>query len=133
MWSVTSYNELRREALVISREHRLNPSMTRRKTHVEKCFYMRQGPVIAATDYVAEYADQIREYVRGSYTVLGTDGYGRSDTRKKLRAFFEVDRFHIVVTALYALSQEGHVSVEEVEKAMKTFNIDSNKQHPTTV
>ena len=133
IWASTSFNELRRDGVSATREHRLNPSKKRRITYVEECLSGRKGPVIAATDYVKEYADQIREFVKASYTVLGTDGYGRSDTRKKLRTFFEVDRYYIVTSVLYALSQEGLCDVGVVEQALKKFNIHSNKPNPITV
>ena len=97
IWSVTSFNELRREALDVLRWNMLHPDQSARFSHVENCLKNRQGPVIAASDYMKIYADQIREFVPGKYRVLGTDGFGRSDTREKLRHFFEVDRYYIVV------------------------------------
>lgn len=133
IWASTSFNELRRDGLRVAREHMLHPSKPRGQTYVEQCFKGRSGPVIAATDYVKEYADQIREFVPGTYTVLGTDGYGRSDTRAKLRTFFEVDRHYIVVAALYSLSKDGLIEGSVVEKAIKKFNIDPKKPNPITV
>ncbi len=133
IWASTSFNEMRRDGLDVARQHMLNPSKKRGQTYVEKCLKGRAGPVVAATDYVKEYADQIREFVPGQYTVLGTDGYGRSDTREKLRTFFEVDRYYIVVAALYAMSQDGLVEAAVVEKAIKKFNIDPKKPNPITV
>ena len=116
IWSVTSFNELRRDGLDCERWNRLHPEAKPHDSHVGKCLAGRGGPVIAATDYIKSYADQIRAFVPGHYVVLGTDGFGRSDTRKKLRHFFEVDRFHIAVAALKALSDEGTLGKNEVSK-----------------
>jgi len=88
------------------------------------------GPVIAATDYVKAFAEQIREFVPANFKVLGTDGYGRSDSREKLREFFEVNRYYIVVAALKALAEDGTIKVSEVSRAIKKFNIDSDKPNP---
>ena len=118
VWSVTSFNELRREGMDCERWNMLHPETPRRESYVEQCLIGRNGPVIAATDYIKAYADQIRPYVPGRYKVLGTDGFGRSDTRKKLRQFFEVDRYYVAVAALKALADEGSVSAKEVSKAI---------------
>ncbi|MEQ1743398.1 MAG: pyruvate dehydrogenase (acetyl-transferring), homodimeric type, partial [Candidatus Nitrotoga sp.] len=99
----------------------------------EQCLGKRKGPVIAATDYIKSYADQIRAFLPGNYKVLGTDGFGRSDTRNKLRHFFEVDRYYIAVAALKALADEGTVAKSEVSKALKLYNINPDKPNPTTV
>jgi pyruvate dehydrogenase E1 component len=130
IWSVTSFNELRREALSISRWNMLHPGETARLSHVEKCFKSRIGPVIAATDYMKIYADQIREFVPGRYCVLGTDGFGRSDTREKLRQFFEVDRYYIAIAALKSLAEEGEIPVKQVVQAIKKFDIDPDRPDP---
>lgn len=130
IWSVTSFNELRREALSVSRWNMLHPTETARSSYVENCLKGQVGPVIAATDYMKLYADQIREFVPGRYCVLGTDGFGRSDTREKLRQFFEVDRYYIVVAALKSLAQEGKVPVKQVVEALKKFKIDTDRQDP---
>jgi pyruvate dehydrogenase E1 component len=108
----------------------LHPEATPRQSYVEECFAGRTGPVVAATDYVKAFAEQIREVVPSTYRVLGTDGYGRSDSREKLREFFEVNRYYIVVAALKALADEGVLKPAEVSKAIKKFNIDSNKTDP---
>lgn len=133
VWSVTSFNELRREGVNSERANRRHPEKKPQQSYVETCLATEKTPVIAATDYVRAYAEQIRPHVTGSYTVLGTDGYGRSDTRDKLRHFFEVDRHHIVVAALYALAQEGVIEASQVTAAMKKYQIDPNKPNPILV
>jgi len=133
IWSVTSFNELRREGLDTARWNMLHPTEKPRLSHVEQCLKDRQGPVVAVSDYMKIFADQIRPFVPGRYTVLGTDGFGRSDTREKLRGFFEVDRQHIAVAALKALADEGKVTTEKVAQAMDKFGIDPEKPNPTKV
>jgi pyruvate dehydrogenase E1 component len=133
IWSVTSFNELRREALSVSRWNMLHPAEPAKVSHVGNCFKGREGPVVAATDYMKIYADQIREFVPGKYRVLGTDGFGRSDTREKLRHFFEVDRFYITVTALKALSEDGKISNEQIVQAIQKYGIDPEKPNPATI
>jgi pyruvate dehydrogenase E1 component len=133
IWSVTSFNELRREGLDCERWNMLHPEAGRRASYVEQCLVERGGPAIAATDYIKSYADQIRPYVPGRYKVLGTDGFGRSDTRVKLRRFFEVDRFYIAVAALKALADEGAIKAGEVSKAIKLYKINPDKPNPATV
>lgn len=133
IWSVTSFNQLRREALNVSRWNLLHPDEPARLSHVETCLKDRKGPVIASTDYMKIVADQIREFVPNRYRVLGTDGFGRSDTREKLRHFFEVDRHYIVVAALKALADEGKISASEVTKAIQAFAIDPEKPEPVKV
>jgi pyruvate dehydrogenase E1 component len=134
IWSVTSFNELRREGQDSERWNMLHPEAKPRTSYVEQCMAKREGPVIAATDYIKSYADQIRGFLPGKrYTVLGTDGFGRSDTRKKLRHFFEVDRYYIAVAALKALADEGAIAASEVSKALKLYNINPDKPNPVTV
>ncbi len=133
VWSVTSFNELRREGAALQREHLFSPETQQKKSYVEQCLQDHVGPVIAATDYIRSYAEQIRPFISRSFTVLGTDGFGRSDTREKLRHFFEVDRYHIVVAALYALAQEGALPASKVTEALKKYNIDPAKPNPVTV
>jgi pyruvate dehydrogenase E1 component len=130
VWSATSFNELGRDAQAASRWNMLNPEAEPRQSYVEQCLQDRVGPVVAATDYVKAFAEQIREVVPTTYKVLGTDGYGRSDSREKLREFFEVNRYYVVVAALKALAEEGVVKSAEVSKAIKKFNIESNKTNP---
>ncbi|HCI13554.1 MAG TPA: pyruvate dehydrogenase (acetyl-transferring), homodimeric type [Gallionellaceae bacterium] len=133
IWSVTSFNELRRDGLDVERWNMLHPETKPRASFVEQCLAKREGPVVAATDYIKSYADQIRPYVHARYKVLGTDGFGRSDTRKKLRGFFEVDRNYIVVAALKALAEEGKIEAVQVSRAIKLYGINPDKPNPTTV
>jgi pyruvate dehydrogenase E1 component len=133
VWSVTSFNELRREALSFSRWNMMHPTKKAKVPHVTKSLSAAEGPVIAATDYMKIHADQIREFVPGSYRVLGTDGFGRSDTRENLRRFFEVDRNFIVLAALTELKEKNVLSTEAVAKAMKTMGIDPEKGNPVTL
>ncbi len=133
VWSVTSFNELRRDGLDAQRWNSLHPEKKARTCYVTSSLLGPDLPVIAATDYMKIYADQIREYVPGRYVVLGTDGFGRSDTRDKLRKFFEVDRFYITVAALKALADDGLIPVSKVAQAIKKYNIDPEKPNPVTV
>jgi pyruvate dehydrogenase E1 component len=133
VWSCTSLNELRRDGIDCERWNLLHPEEPPRQSWVERCLGSRSGPVIAATDYQRAYADQIRPYIAQRYKVLGTDGYGRSDSRAELRRFFEVDRHYITVAALKALSDEGKMDVATVTGAMKAFGIDPKKPNPLTV
>ena len=110
--------------------HPLGPS---RVAYVTRSFVARHGPFVAATDYMRIVADQIRPWIPGQYVVLGTDGYGRSDSRSALRAFFEVDRKHVVLAALKALSDEGTLASEAVAEAMDKLGIDPDKVNPVTV
>ena len=133
VWSVTSFNELRRDGLSAERWSRLHPELPAQPSFVETCLADHPGPVVAATDYMKTYADQIRAFVPGRYLVLGTDGFGRSDSRERLRRFFEVDRGHVVVAALSALSREGAVSPATVRTALETYDIDPEAPDPTTI
>jgi len=133
IWSVTSFNELRREGVDCERWNMLHPESARRASYVEQCLAQRSGPVVAATDYIKAYADQIRPYIPARYKVLGTDGFGRSDTRKKLRHFFEVDRYYVAVAALKALADDGAIGLKEVSRAIKLYNINPDKPNPVTV
>jgi pyruvate dehydrogenase E1 component len=134
IWSAPSLNELRREGIDAERWSMLHPTEPRRRSFVETCLADRPGPVIAATDYMRLYADQIRPYLPGKhYVVLGTDGFGRSDTRKQLRHFFEVDRRYIVVATLKALADTGALPLAKVREAMEKYGIDPNKPNPVTV
>jgi pyruvate dehydrogenase E1 component len=133
IWSVTSFNELRREALDVTRWNMLHPAEPARLSYVATCLKDCAGPVVAATDYMKIFADQIREFVPVRYKVLGTDGFGRSDTREKLRQFFEVDRYYVTIATLQALAEEGRISVEKVAQAIKKFGIDPDKPNPVKV
>ena len=132
VWSVTSFNELRREALMLEREAFLNAADEPVKPHVTRCLEGRKGPAIASTDYMRLFADQVRAWVPTDYHVLGTDGYGRSDTREKLRNFFEVDRYFVTVAALKALADRGELDRKVVAEAIKKYAIDPNKPNPLT-
>lgn len=130
IWSVTSFNELRRDGMETERWNLLNPNEKKRESYVQKCLKKRDGPIIAASDYTRSFSDQIRPYTDKIFYSLGTDGYGRSDTRKNLRKFFEVDKEHIVAYTLSALAKEQLIATNEVEKAMKKFKIDKDKEFP---
>ncbi|HEX2303487.1 MAG TPA: pyruvate dehydrogenase (acetyl-transferring), homodimeric type, partial [Gaiella sp.] len=132
VWSATSFTELRRDGIAAERWNRLHPTEPQRRAYVEECLTGRDGPVIAASDYIRTFADQIRPFVPGRYTVLGTDGYGRSDYRVKLRQFFEVDRHHVAVAALKALADEGSVEPAVVASAIERYGIDADSDPPWT-
>ena len=133
IWSVPSFTELRREGLDVERWNMLHPTQPPRRSHVEVCLAERQGPVIAASDYMKAFADQIRPFVPQRYRVLGTDGFGRSDYRRSLRSFFEVDRHFIAVAALKALADEGAVPASAAADAIRRYGIDPEKPNPARV
>ena len=130
IWSVTSFTELRRDGLEVERYNRMHLEAKPREAYVSKLLAERQGPVIAATDYMRLYADQIRPFILSTIHRLGTDGYGRSDTRKQLRHFFEVDAKFIVLAALEALVRQGDMPKSTLKEAMKRYNIDGEKLDP---
>ena len=131
VWSVTSYNELRKEAIEIERYNLLNPDKISKKSHIEKCLSSTEGPIVSASDYIRLNSDQIRPFTRKSFYSFGTDGYGRSDTRKNLRKFFEVDKEHIVAYSLSVLAKEQLIPSKYANEAIKKYNIDPNKTIPT--
>ncbi len=131
IWSVPSFNELRREGLQTSRWNMLHPDEKPKLSYVEQCLGKAKGPVVASTDYMKNYADQIREYVSGTYRVLGTDGFGRSDSRERLRKFFEVDRYYVTVAALSALAEDNVIESRVVSEAISKFGIDPEKPDPS--
>ncbi len=133
VWSCTSFNELRRDGMSTERWNMLHPEETPRKSYVEACLAGTEGPVIASTDYMRIFADQIRPYIKKHFVVLGTDGFGRSDTREKLREFFEVNRYYVAVAALTALADNGEIPRTVVVDAMKKYGINPEKPEPTTV
>ncbi|MFD0987786.1 pyruvate dehydrogenase (acetyl-transferring), homodimeric type [Methyloligella solikamskensis] len=133
VWSVTSFTELAREAQAVDRWNLLHPKERERTPFVTEELSKGRGPVIAATDYMKAYAEQIRAYVPGAYRVLGTDGFGRSDFRRKLRFHFEVDRHFVVAAALSALAREDKIPRKTVEEALSRYGIDSDKPNPVTV
>jgi len=133
VYSVTSFSELRKNALQIERWNLLHPAEPAKQTYIRQALGEREGPFVAATDYIKTVPDQIRQWVPGHYTVLGTDGYGRSDSRAELRRFFEVDRHYVVIAALKALADDGKIDMDTVTKAMETFGIDPEKPNPLSV
>ena len=136
IWSATSYNELRRDGMATERWNLLHPTEVRRRSWVEACLDGHEGPVIASTDYMRNYADQVRESVHAAgrrYIVLGTDGFGRSDYRVKLRRFFEVDRYYVAVAALKALADEGTIKPAVVAEAIAKYGLDTERAAPWTV
>jgi pyruvate dehydrogenase E1 component len=133
LWSCPSFNELAREGRAAERWNLLHPADEPRLSHVERCLKDTRGPVIASSDYVRLMADQIRAYVPRRYVVLGTDGFGRSDTRERLRHFFEVNRHWVVLTALKALADEGGIERGRLAEAMSKYDIDAGKPAPWTV
>jgi pyruvate dehydrogenase E1 component len=130
IWSCPSFNELRRDGLEAERWNLLHPTQAPRKSYVEECLAPRQGPVIAATDYMRAFADQIRPYVPRRYVCLGTDGFGRSDYRVALRKFFEVDRHYVAVAALKALADESTLPKQKVADAIAKYGIDAERSPP---
>lgn len=133
IWSVTSFTELRKEAMSIERYNRLHPTQTPKVNYIQTCLEKQSAPVIAATDYVRMFAEQIRGYFNNPYYVLGTDGFGRSDSRKRLRYFFEVDARLIIYTALYALFQTKQLPEKELTAAMETYSIMADQPDPWTI
>lgn len=135
VWSVTSFTELRRDGIEVERWNTLHPLDKPRTPFVTEQLTGRRGPVVASTDYIRTYADQIRAWVPSdrTYRVLGTDGFGRSDYRKALRSFFEVDRYHVAVSALKALADDGTIKREIVAEAIKRYELDPESPLPTTV
>ena len=133
VWSVPSFTELRREGMETDRWNMLHPSATPRRSYVDQCLGERQGPVVAATDYIRTFPDQIRPFVPRRYRVLGTDGFGRSDYRARLRNFFEVDRHYVTLAALKSLAEEEQIPVSRVQAAIKQYEIDPEKPSPVNV
>ncbi len=133
VWSCPSFTLLARDGMAAERAHRLHPEAPRRASHVEACLGPTAGPIVAATDHVRAFAEQIRPHVPRRYTVLGTDGFGRSDTREKLRRFFEVDRHHVAVAALAALAADGAVPARRAAEAVARYGIDPDRPDPWTI
>ncbi|MEQ3696014.1 MAG: pyruvate dehydrogenase (acetyl-transferring), homodimeric type [Pseudomonadales bacterium] len=134
VWSMTSANELRRDGLACERHNRMHPGAKKQQQPwITQQLDSERGPVVAATDYMKLYSDQLGQFIPREFTALGTDGFGRSDTRAKLRKFFEVDRWFIVVAALDRLAKQGDIKASVVKDAMKRYGIDADKIDPTTV
>ncbi len=130
VWSATSINELARDGMEVDRYNRLHPQADKKRSYVAECLDDQAGVIVASTDYIRLYAEQIRPWVKAPYTVLGTDGFGRSDTRQKLRSFFEVDRFHVVVATLNTLADDGQIGYDIVDSAIKKYNINADALTP---
>jgi pyruvate dehydrogenase E1 component len=133
IWSVTSFNELRRNALEVERWNQLHPEAKPRKCYIEQCLGGRKGPYVAATDYMKIVPDQVQRWVPGRFISLGTDGYGRSDGRDALRQHFEVDERYIAVSALKALADDGALDQKTVSQAIKKYGIDPDRPDPVTL
>ncbi len=133
VWSVTSANELYRDGMTTKRWNLLHPGETEKEAYITQQLKGADGPVVISTDYIKLYSEQLREFVPNRFVSLGTDGYGRSDTRENLRTFFEVNRYYVAYAALKALADDGIIPVKTVKEAMKKYNIDPNKPEPTTV
>ena len=130
IWSVTSFTQLRREGLECESWNLLNPQAEPKISHVEQCLAKGSGPVVAATDYMKSLADGIRSFVPARYKTLGTDGFGRSDYRRKLRSFFEVDRYHVALAGLKALADDQLLPSAKVAEAIKLYKIDTERASP---
>ncbi|MBS1155979.1 MAG: aceE [Proteobacteria bacterium] len=133
IWSAPSFNELYRDGISVQRDNMLHPTAPQKTAYVTECLQGRTGPVIAATDYKRTFAEQIRAFVPSRFVTLGTDGFGRSDSRAQLRKFFEVDRYSVTVAALKALADDGKIGAEKVAEAIAKYGIDANKPAPWTV
>jgi len=133
LWSCTSFTELAREGQACERENRLRPTQENKVPYVSQCLNNQRGPVVVSTDYVRLLADSIRPFISGSYTVLGTDGFGRSDTRENLRSFFEVDRYYVIVAALNSLVDTGEIEASVVQQAIEKYGLDVSKPAPWLV
>ena len=133
LWSCTSFTELAREGQACERANRFHPTAKKKVSHVAQCLGEREGPVVASSDYVRLLADSIRPYISADYTVLGTDGFGRSDTRENLRSFFEVDRYYVALAALSALANSGQIKPAIVQQAIKKYKIDVTRSEPWLV
>jgi pyruvate dehydrogenase E1 component len=130
VWSATSFNELRREAQDVHRWNLLHPDKKAKTSYVEQCLDGTEGPIVASTDYMRAFADQIRPYVHRRYVTLGTDGFGRSDSREALRRFFEVDRHYVVLAALKALADDGAIPAAKAAEAIRKYGIDAERTNP---
>ena len=133
VYSVTSFNELRKNALDIERWNRLNPDKDKKVSHIESVIKDKESPIIASTDYMKSFPEQIARFLPNQFVALGTDGYGRSDSRQALRSFFEVDRYYIVVTALTELVNKKKIDSSILMKAIKKYKLDNNKPNPMSI
>jgi pyruvate dehydrogenase E1 component len=133
IWSATSFQQLRNDAISCDRWNRLHPDETPRTPYVTEALDETEGPIVAVTDYMRAVPDQIARWVREPYLSLGTDGFGRSDARDALRRHFEIDADHIVAASLYALQQAGEVKAEKVKEAIEASGIDPEAPNPATI
>jgi pyruvate dehydrogenase E1 component len=133
VWSVTSFNQLRRDGIDAERWNLVHPEEKPRQAYVAQCLNGHEGPAIASTDYIRTFADHIRPYLDRRYVTLGTDGFGRSDLRRKLREFFEVNRYYVAVAALKALADDGKIKPSVVTAAIKKYGLNPDKPNPVTV
>ncbi len=133
IWNVTSFSELRRDAEEVDRWNLIHPDQEPKQSHLERKLSKHRVPTVVSSDYVKMVSEQIGPYVPGPYYALGTDGFGRSDTRENLRHFFEVDRYYIVLTAIRALALDGKMDMSKADEVMKKYNIDPEKPSPITV
>ncbi|MDA8934211.1 pyruvate dehydrogenase (acetyl-transferring), homodimeric type [Gammaproteobacteria bacterium] len=133
VWSVTSFNLLRKDGMEVERFNQLNPDLEEKISYVEECFDGESIPVIASTDYMRSYAEQIRPYIKAKYNVLGTDGYGRSDSREMLRGFFEINASSIVRASAYSLFKEGTIDKKKLDIIYNDMGVDSSKPNPWEV
>ncbi|HLH48944.1 MAG TPA: pyruvate dehydrogenase (acetyl-transferring), homodimeric type, partial [Roseiarcus sp.] len=130
IWSVTSFTQLRRDGLEVERWNMLHPEETPRRPYIEQCLAKGSGPVVASTDYIKLFADGVRPFVPARYKTLGTDGFGRSDYRRRLRSFFEVDRRHVALAALKSLADDQMLPSKTVSQALKRYEIDPDRPSP---
>ena len=134
IWSVTSFNELQRDGVDTQRYNLLHPGEKAKQPYAQRVMGTHKGPAVAATDYIRLYSESIRPYLGDRrYVTLGTDGYGRSDFRRKLREFFEVNRYYVTIAALNALADEGTVDRKLVGEAIKKYGINPDKPNPVSV
>ena len=133
IWSMTSVNEVYRDAKSVDRWNRLHPNEEPKTPYITKLLADKEGPKVIATDYIHAYSEQLRAFISGTFTVLGTDGFGRSDTREKLRDHFEVDSRYICVAALSSLVQDGKIEKSKVVDAMSKYGIDPDKSDPNSL
>ena len=133
VWSATSFNMLRKDGMEKERFNELNPTSKQKQTYVEECLPSSETPVIAATDYMRAYPEQIRGFIKAPYYTLGTDGYGRSDSRQKLREFFEVDATSIARIAIYSLFRKGDLNKKQITAFYKKLKVNPSKPNPWEV
>jgi len=132
IWSVLGINQLHRDGMLVEEWNRLHPEASPRKTYVEEIMQGHEGPAVISTDYVRAYPEQVRRLLKTPLTVLGTDGFGRSDSRAVLRGFFKVDRYHVAVAALKALADQNAIPAATVSEAIKKYRINPDAQHSVT-